>query len=88
MGRRLERADVNPLICKKVLHHKSLNSQLRYTAPGIERVTRVLDASTAALTGDTAQPVPGWDELLRYGFEDIDPDGLFSGPDPKLKGAH
>lgn len=92
MGRRLERAGVDPLIRQKVLHHKSLHSQVPYTAPGIERVTRVLDDSTAALqqnaeTGETDGTVPEWEELLRYGFEDIDPEGLFSGPGPKLSGG-
>jgi len=89
MGRRLERAGVDPLIIKKVMHHSSLVSQEPYTAPGIDRVTDALDTVQLHLGGrpeDGAPkpPIPPWEELLRHGFEDIDPDGLFSGANPKL----
>ncbi|MCG7873100.1 MAG: site-specific integrase [Candidatus Thiodiazotropha lotti] len=90
MGRRLEKADVNPRVIQKVMHHKSIASQVPYTAPGIERVTQALTDSYTALehkarTGETNLTLPNWDKLLRHGYEDIDPDGLFSGLNPKLK---
>jgi integrase len=89
MGRRLENAGIHPRIIQKALHHSSLSSQEPYTAPGIERVTQMLDAGYAVLehkaeTGGAVVSVPDWEALTRHGFEDIDPDGLFSGPDPKL----
>ena len=90
MGRRLERADLSPRLIQKVLHHRSLSSQEPYTAPGIDRVTQALDTAYRALerktqAGGTGLPLPHWDELLRHGFADIDPDGLLSGATPRLQ---
>ena len=84
MGRRLERSGLHPRIIQKVLHHKSITSQEPYTAPGIEQVSQALQQGYAALeqkveTGESRLPVSDWNELLQCGFEDIDPDGLFSG---------
>lgn len=91
MGRRMENAGVPNLVIQKVMHHRSIASQARYTMPGIRRVTQSLIAAQALLELRSAEdatplPVPDWEALLRHGFEDIDPDGLFSGPNPKLKG--
>jgi hypothetical protein len=88
-GRRLTRAGVEPIFRKKALHHKSLASQAVYTAPAIADMTRMLDAATARLDeltshGQVAKPVLGLSQLLQFGFEDVDPDGLLSGTDPKL----
>jgi hypothetical protein len=88
-GRRLMRAGVEPLYRKKALHHKALASQAVYTTPAIADMTRMLDAAMARLDelrdqGCAVKPVLGLSQLLQFGFEDIDPDGLLSGPDPKL----
>lgn len=90
MGRRLEKADLNPRLIQKVLHHRSLTSQEPYTAPGIDRVTQALNAAYRTLehkkkTTKVGTPLPHWNDLLRHGFADIDPDGLFSGAAPKLR---
>lgn len=87
MGRRLHTAGVAPRIIQKALHHSALSSQTPYTTPGIRQITQVLDTAYANLQqkaerGETTLAVPDWTELLQYGFEDIDPDGLFSGPYP------
>ena len=90
LGRRLAQAGVHPRIIQKTLHHKSLASQEPYTAPGITQVTEVLNQAYAFLEekaeiGKALLPVSNWSELLLHGFEDIDPDGLLSGPYPKFK---
>jgi hypothetical protein len=39
-----------------------------------------------ALEGRAVKPQLETSTLLAFGFEDIDPDGLLSGPSPKLRG--
>jgi len=90
MGRRLHTAGVHPRLIKEVLHHSSLSSQLPYTIPSARQITKKLDAAYEVLekkaeNGDATIPIPNWRELLEFGFEDIDPDGFFSGGDPKLR---
>ncbi len=81
-GQRMTDAKIDPLIRKKALHHKALESQLVYTEPTIEKVTSALGDGAAALDrGEAIQPP----DFMRYGFEDIDPMGLLSGPHPRLK---
>ena len=86
-GRRLMRAGIDPLLRKKALHHKSLSSQAVYTAPSMREAMQALDAALTSLnqTGQ-AKPQPNLDlqQLLAYGFADVDPDGLLSGLAPKL----
>lgn len=89
-GRRLMRADVSPLMLQRALHHKSPKSQLVYTVPSAEDVSNALNSATDVLDalateGRHVKPTFHLDRLLAYGFEDVDPDGLFSGPNPKLK---
>jgi hypothetical protein len=92
MGRRLEKSGVSPHIIKKVLHHKSLTSQLPYTTPGIERVTKALTQCYSKLEQakeqDTTVLLPDidWNEITEYGYEDIDPNGLMTGLEPQLNG--
>ena len=88
-GRRLMRAGVEPIFRKKALHHKSLVSQAVYTAPAISDMTQMLDAAVARLDelrdqGRAVKPALDLAQLLQFGFEDVDPDGLLSGIDPKL----
>jgi integrase len=88
MGRRLERAGLPPRIIQKVLHHKSITSQASYTVPGIEQVSQTLQQGYTVLeqkakTEKSYSATRGWNDLLQYGFENIDPNGLFSGPSLK-----
>ncbi|MNW04944.1 hypothetical protein D3C71_2011140 [compost metagenome] len=78
------------MIRKKALHHSSLESQVVYTAPGIADVSQALDQASKLLDeqpadGRLIQPFRDWDELVKTGFEDIDPRGLLSGPHAKLR---
>lgn len=88
-GRRLMRAGIDPIHRKKALHHKSLASQAVYTAPDMADVTRALNAAVASLDrlgaqGRAVKPVLDLAQMIQFGFEDIDPEGLLSGPAPKL----
>jgi integrase len=92
MGRRMENADVNPRIIQKVLHHSSIESQIPYTTPNVQRVTQALNQSYTLLEQKIADQqgldvLPDWHDILKTGFEDIDPNGLFSGFDPMIKGS-
>lgn len=87
-GRRLRSADVPPIVIKKCLHHASLESQEVYTTPTIREVTASLKAATQRLLNST-KPIeqigtPSWETLTKYGFNDIDPNGLFIERHPKL----
>jgi hypothetical protein len=88
-GRRLMRAGVDPILRRKALHHKSLASQAVYTAPNPADVTKALNSAQHALDrhaadGHVMKPTLNMHKLLAFGFEDIDPDGLLSGENPKL----
>jgi hypothetical protein len=88
-GRRLMRAGIDPILRRKALHHKSLASQAVYTAPNVTDVTRALNAAQTALDrhaadGRMVKPELDMARLLAFGFENIDPDGLLSGENPKL----
>ncbi|MFA9395766.1 MAG: gamma-mobile-trio recombinase GmtY [Halodesulfovibrio sp.] len=87
-GRRLRRAGVQEIVIKKCLHHASLDSQAVYTTPTAIEVTASLNAATEQLL-HPEHPVeqigtPSWAVLTQHGFNDIDPDGLFTGKYPKL----
>ena len=86
-GRRLTKAKLDPILIKKALHHSSLNSQLVYTTPGIQDVTDALNAiESINSTGEkTNAESENWSELLKEAFEDIDPEGLFSGKFPRFR---
>ncbi|MBD8616867.1 site-specific integrase [Pseudomonas putida] len=89
-SQRMRRAGLAPIIIRKALHQKSLASQATYTQPTNEEVTEamntayeVLERTDGELYSKSANA--GWDEILKHGFEDIDPEGLLSGPNPKLR---
>lgn len=89
-GRRLMRAGIEAQLRQKALHHKSIHSQTIYTAPNAADVSKALDEATVTLNalsseGRCVKPEFDMDKLLAHGFSDVDPDGLFSGPNPKLK---
>lgn len=84
-GRRLTEAGIDPLIRKKCLHHKSLESQTIYTLPGNQDVSNMLSAASEQLARpDTKAITTDWKALVEHGFEDIDPQGLYSGKRPRL----
>lgn len=84
-GRRLRRAGVHEVVIKKCLHHSSIMSQAVYTTATANEITSNLNDAMYRLssTNDSSQEqgenVPSWDAILEKGFEDIDPNGLFSG---------
>ena len=89
-GRRLTRAGIDPVMRKKALHHSSLESQVVYTTPSIADVNQALEQASGRLdelstAGRIIQPFSNWDDLVKTGFEDIDPRGLLSGPHAKLR---
>ncbi|BDM63454.1 integrase [Shewanella sp. NFH-SH190041] len=89
-GRRLSNAKVDPLLIKKALHHASLLSQSVYTQPGIRDVTEACEEAMTRLDRQEhtifRQDVElSWQEIMKAGFEDIDPDGLFAGKYPKFR---
>lgn len=73
----------DPLIIKAALHHKSLESQLVYTEAQIAEISRKLEEATTLLNNKPSMTPPP--KLTSYGFEDVDPLGLLSGPQPLLK---
>lgn len=84
------RSGVSPQVKQRALHHKSIASQAIYTAPSATDVSNALNAATHTLDllvaeGRHVKPVFDLKKLLAYGFEDVDPDGLLSGPNPKLR---
>lgn len=84
-GRRLESSGLSPLVIKKCMHHSALASQLRYTTPSLIEVSKRLNEAMVQLETTEASPASTtWKELLKTGFEGVDPDGYFSGPAPSL----
>lgn len=82
-GRRLWAAKLDPLVRMRALHHRALDSQQVYTEPPLGEIMRILaQAETRIATDVRASPVPAL--LLATGFENVDPGGLLSGPQPKL----
>lgn len=80
-GQRLTDAGIDSGSKKKALHHKSLESQLVYTESDRVKLARLLEGATQRGDAGSMQPPP---DFLAYGFRDVDPLGLMSGPDPKL----
>ena len=86
-GRRLERSGLNPLVIRRCMHHKSLASQIPYTGKGQQEISDALNKATLQLaTPESKVKALDWKKLVEYGFEDIDPQGYFTGKNPKLRG--
>ena len=90
-GRRMSNAGINVKIIQKALHHASLHSQTVYTQPGIRDVSVALEQATQKLDGQhhslfREDVELSWKTIMEHGFDDIDPDGLFTGRYPKFKG--
>lgn len=88
-ARRLKRAGVDKLVIKKCLHHSSLESQIIYTTPTLSEIKKDLSAANLRLLNpiDAEENMveTSWEALTAYGFEDIDPNALFTGKYPKLR---
>ena len=85
-GRRLERAGLNPLVIRRCLHHKSLESQVPYTRKAQQEISDELNQATLQLANPESK-VKALDlkELVEHSFNDIDPQGYFTGKYPKLR---
>lgn len=81
-GQRVK-ATKDPLIIKAALHHRSLESQLVYTESHISEVTQKLAEADSILESGQSIQLPF--DITAYGFENVDPLGLLSGPRPKLR---
>nr|WP_298059321.1 gamma-mobile-trio recombinase GmtY [uncultured Halomonas sp.] len=86
-GRRLADVKLDPLVIKKSLHHKSLDSQVVYTLPSSAKVSQALSqASNQLQLGSDEKTAASfdWKTLVEHGFDDIDPNGHFTGKNPRL----
>lgn len=83
-GQRLSDLGLDAIFLKKALHHKSLESQAVYIEPDRVKLNCAIDAAMArSEKSDDGKALPPPD-FFAYGFKDVDPLGLFSGPSPKL----
>jgi integrase len=83
-GRRLRRAKAHPLIIKRCMHHSRLESQEVYTGASQTEVNEALNKATLQLANpDSHIKSLDWKTLTEHGFEDIDPNGHFTGKHPK-----
>ncbi|MDR6205428.1 gamma-mobile-trio recombinase GmtY [Paraburkholderia graminis] len=85
-GRMLRRAGLQPRLIQKAMHHKALGSQAVYTAPSLAETSDALNSAFADLGAHLPRSTipPTLEQLMAHGFEDVDPDGLLSGTNPKL----
>lgn len=81
-GQRMKDSDIDPVIRMRAMHHTNIESQLVYTLPQVDEVTQTLNKAAATLNNGDKLSAPNF---LKYGFQDVDPLGLFSGLNPKLK---
>ncbi|MBI3898737.1 MAG: site-specific integrase [Gammaproteobacteria bacterium] len=75
-GRRMRTAGVDAITRQRALHHSSIESQIPYVQPSASEVSAALEAAERRLNVG-AKTTPG--ELVRFGFDEVDPLGLFSG---------
>jgi hypothetical protein len=80
-GQAMTDANINPIYRQKAFHHKSLESQVVYTESDRAKLVKELEAAAEREKSGTVLSPP---DLLAYGFKDVDPLGLMSGPNPKL----
>lgn len=78
-ARRLERAGMPMMVIKKAMHHSSIESQQKYTTPSIPEIKRLFDGIEEKLCSSSEHKQcknQTWSELIKYGFEDVDPLGI------------
>jgi len=80
-GDTLSDLGVDPLIIKKMMHHSSIESQGTYRATARDKEIRsaLTKVEQGTCLDTTVRSSP-----LSFGFEDVDPLGLFSGSNPLL----
>jgi integrase len=83
-GQRLAGLKLDPVFLKTALHHKSLESQIVYTEPDRVKLNRAIDTALARAENAEDGAVLPPPDFLAYGFKDVDPLGLLSGPTPRL----
>lgn len=85
-GRRLESSGLNPLVIRRCMHHKSMDSQISYTGKGQQEISDELNKATLQLANSESKvKVLNWSQLVEDGFDDIDPRGYFTGKKTKLR---
>lgn len=87
-AQRLTDAGIDPIYRKRALHHKSIESQVRYTEPDRKTLLRAIDAAEELVNSDCESKANSMSKNLTYGFEDVDPLGLFSGAFRLLQRKH
>lgn len=85
-GRRLDRSGLNPLVIRRCMHHKSLESQVPYKGKRQQEISDELNKATLQLANPESKvKALDWKTLVEHGFDDIDPQGYFTGKHPKLR---
>ncbi|ATD10233.1 hypothetical protein PPIS_b1227 [Pseudoalteromonas piscicida] len=88
-ARRLVKAKVAPTVIKKCLHHSSLESQIPYTVCSFSEISSALSVATKELEHEQNNIYlpETWQDLIKHGYEDIDPKAYFTGLHPKFKSS-
>ncbi len=72
---------------RRCMHHKSLESQTVYTGKSQQEISDELTKATLQLANPASKVKSlDWKTLVEHGFDDIDPQGYFTGKHPKLRG--
>lgn len=77
-GRRLEGARVSRQIIQRCMHHKSIFSQLPYTAPAIAEISYQLNEAQAVISEGRQDKHSRYQGEFQTPFSDVDPFGLFA----------
>lgn len=83
-GQRLFDLHLDAIFLQKALHHKSLESQTVYTEPDRVKLNRAIAVAMARAKKEENGMSLSPPDFLAYGFKDVDPLGLLSGPNPRL----
>jgi hypothetical protein len=81
-GQRITNYDLEPLVRKKALHHKSLESQVVYTEPDMQKVNRMIEAASQQMETGTSLKRPAFTSGI---FEDAHSLGFLANTRPKLR---
>ncbi|WP_374496815.1 tyrosine-type recombinase/integrase [Vogesella indigofera] len=87
-GQRLSDLQLDAIFLQKALHYKSLESQTVYTEPDRAKLNQAIPIALARAEKAEDGAVLPPPDFLAYGFKDVDPLGLLSGPHPRLSRRH